>query len=70
MAGHYYVIMRKYYGLPDYLSTDLSEKEDCFSFDTEEEANHCIATCFHDGRWMRDERYGKCRHYVEERLAS
>lgn len=46
MSKEYYVIVRKYYGLPDYLSTDLSEEEDCFSFDTEYEANKCLRDIF------------------------
>ena len=27
MSKEYYTIIRKYYGLPDYLNTDLSKKE-------------------------------------------
>ena len=42
MSKEYYTIVRKYYGLPDYLNTNLSEKEDCFCFNTEHEANKCL----------------------------
>lgn len=57
MSKEYYVIVRKYYGLPDYLSTDLSEEEDCFSFDTEYEANKCLRDIFANGEWKRLEGY-------------
>lgn len=67
MGKEYYVIMRKRYGLPEYLVTDLSEEEDCFEFDTEYEANQCLKQIFNNGEWMRDERYGKVRYYVERR---
>ena len=46
MSKEYYTIVRKYYGLPDYLSTDLSDEEDCFAFDTEYEANKCLRDVF------------------------
>ena len=49
MSKEYYTIVRKYYGLPDYLSTDLSEKEDCFCFNTEYEANKCLRDIFVSG---------------------
>ena len=68
MSKEYYTIVRKYYGLPDYLSTDLSEEEDCFSFDTEYEANKCLRDIFANGEWMEDEKYGKVRYYVERRM--
>ena len=64
---YYYTIVRKYYGLPDYLNTDLSEVEECFIFDTEAEAEHCINLIFNNGEWMQDERHGKIRHYAERR---
>lgn len=67
MSKEYYVIVRKYYGLPDYLSTDLSKKEDCFTFDTEYEANKCLRDIFANGEWMKDEKHGKVRYYVERR---
>ena len=68
MSKEYYTIVRKYYGLPDYLNTDLSEKEDCFSFNTEHEANKCLRNVFENGEWMEDEKYGKVRYYVERRM--
>ena len=67
MSKEYYTIVRKYYGLPDYLSTDLSEKEDCFCFNTEHEANKCLRDVFENGEWMEDEKYWKVRYYVERR---
>ena len=67
MNDYYYTIVRKYYGLPDYLNTDLSEEEDCFCFDIEYEANKCLAFIFNNGNWMHDEKYGLVRHYVEQR---
>ena len=67
MSKEYYTIVRKYYGLPDYLSTDLSEEEDCFIFDTEYEANKCLRDIFANGEWMEDEKYGKVRYYTVER---
>ena len=63
----YYTIIRKYYGLPDYLNSDLSEEEECFIFETEKEACRCIDLIFEHGYWMHDERYGKIRHYVERK---
>ena len=67
MKEYYYTIIRKTYGLPDYLNTDLSEDEDCFSFDTEYEANKCLELLFDNGEWIHDERYGKVRYYVEKK---
>jgi len=32
MSKEYYTIIREHYGFPDYINTDLSEKEDCFAF--------------------------------------
>ena len=61
----YYTIIRKYYGLPDYLNVDISEEEECFCFDTETEAEKCIKLIFNNGEWMQDEKHGKIRHYVE-----
>ena len=46
--------VRKYYGFPNYLNTDLSEKEDCFCFNTEHEANKCLRDVFENGEWMED----------------
>ena len=60
-----YVIMRKYYGLPDYLNTDMSEEDEVFSFNTEREANKCLRDIFKNGEWMEDEKFGKVRYYVE-----
>ena len=57
-----------YHGLPDYLNTDLSKKEDCFAFDTEYEAKQCLRDIFENGEWMEDEKYGKVRHYVERKI--
>ena len=54
MSKEYYTIIRKYYGLPDYLNTDLSKKEDCFAFDTEYEAKQCLRDIFENGEWMED----------------
>lgn len=68
MSKEYFVIMRKGYGLPDYLSTNLSKEDDCFEFDTEHEANHCLKLIFNNGEWMKDEKYGKVRYYVERRM--
>lgn len=63
MSKEYYTIIRKYYGLPDYLNTDLSKKEDCFAFDTEYEAKQCLRDIFENGEWMEDEKYVD---YIEE----
>lgn len=68
MGKEYYIIMRKYYGFSNYYDTDLSKKEDCFSFDTEYEANKCLRNIFNNGEWMEDEKYGKIRHYIEKRI--
>lgn len=68
MSKEYYTIVRKYYGFPDYLSTDLSKEESCFAFDTEYEANKCLRDIFANGKWMEDEKHGKVRYYVERRL--
>lgn len=68
MGKEYYVIMREHYGFPEYLDTDLSDEEDCFDFDTEYEANQCLKQIFNNGEWMKDERYGKVRYYVERRV--
>lgn len=70
MSKEYYIIMRKYYGFPDYYDTDLSKKEDCFSFDTEYEAEQCLRDIFNNGEWMEDEKHGKIRHYIEKRTES
>lgn len=51
MSKEYYTIIRKYYGLPDYLNTDLSKKEDCFAFDTEYEAKQCLRDIFENGEY-------------------
>ena len=67
MEKYFYTIVRKYYGIPDYLNDDLSEEYDCCIFDTEAEAAHCIKTCFNNGEWINDERYGKVRYYYERR---
>lgn len=68
MGKEYYIIIRKYYGFPNYYDTDLSKKEDCFSFDTEYEANKCLRNIFNNGEWMEDEKHGKIRHYIEKRI--
>ena len=68
MSKEYYTIIREYYGFPDYINTDLSEKEDCFAFDTEYEANQCLRDIFKNGEWMEDERHGKIRHYVAKNI--
>jgi len=68
MGKEYYIIMRKYYGFSNYYDTDLSKKEDCFSFDTEYEANKCLRNIFNNGEWMEDEKHGKIRHYIEKRI--
>lgn len=52
VSKEYYTIIREYYGFPDYINTDLSEKEDCFAFDTEYEANQCLRDIFKNGEWM------------------
>ena len=65
--NEYYTIIMKYYGLPDYCNIDLGKEQDCFLFDTEEEAIHCIAICFENGSWVNDMKYGKVRYYVEKR---
>lgn len=52
MSKEYYTIIREHYGFPDYINTDLSEKEDCFAFDTECEANQCLRDIFENGEWM------------------
>lgn len=67
MNKEYYVIMRKCYGFPDYLNTDMSDEEECFSFNTENKANKCLRDIFKNGEWMEDEKYGKVRYYVERR---
>lgn len=64
MSKGYYTIIREYYGFPGYINTDLSEKEDCFAFDTECEANQCLRDIFENGE---DERHGKIRHYVAKK---
>ena len=64
---YFYTIMRTYYGLPDYFDTALSKEEDCFCFDTEEEAETCLKLIFDNGEWMEDMRYGKVRYYVTRR---
>jgi hypothetical protein len=69
MSKEYYTIMRKYYGLPNYLSTDLSEKESCFCFNTEHEANICLRDIFDNGKWMVDEKHGKVRYYTQRMKA-
>lgn len=67
MNNEYYVIMRKYYGLPDYLSTDMSDEDEVFSFDTKSEANKCLRGMYENGEWIEHERFGKVRYYVERR---
>lgn len=68
MKKEYYVIIRRYYGIPDYCDTDLSKEEDCFAFDTEYEANKCLRDIFENGEWMEDMKHGKIRHYVKKRV--
>lgn len=68
MSKEYYIIMRKYYGFPNYYDTDLSKKEDYFSFDTEHEAKQCLQDIFNNGKWMEDKKNGKIRHYIEKRI--
>ena len=67
MNKEYYVIIRKYYGCPDYISTDLSKDTGDFAFDTEYEARQCLRIVFENGEWIEDEKYGKVRYYVEKR---
>lgn len=67
MNKEYYTIVRKYYGLPDYLSTDMLDEDECFCFNTEHEANKCLYAIFKGGELMQDEKYGKVRYYVERR---
>lgn len=66
-TNEYYTIIMKYYGLPDYCNIDLGKEEDCFLFDTEQEAKHCIELCFENGAWFNDLKYGKVRYYVEKK---
>ena len=55
MKKEYYTIIRKYYGFPDCFDIDLSEKEDCFTFETEDEAKKCLRDIFANGEWMEDQ---------------
>ncbi len=45
MNKEYYVIIRKYYGIPNYISTDLSKDTKDFAFDTEYEARGMFTNC-------------------------
>lgn len=67
MKREYYTIIRKYYGFPDYFDVDLSEKEDCFTFETENEVKKCLRDMFANSEWMKDQKYGKIRYYIERK---
>ena len=60
---YYYTIFMKRIGFP-YYDIDLSENEDCFVFDTEQEANVCLKLIFDNGEIIDDEKYGRVRYYV------
>lgn len=62
-----WTIVRKYYSLPDDMNTYLGKEEDgdCFIFDTELEAIHCLNVLFEHGEWIEDEKYGKVRYYAD-----
>lgn len=60
---YYYTIFMKRIGFPHY-DIDLSEDEDCFVFDTEQEANVCLKLIFNNGEITYDEQYGRVRYYV------
>ena len=61
---YYYTIFRQSIGFP-HDPIDLSDEEECFAFDTEQEANECLKLIFDNGNWIDDIQYGKVRYYVE-----
>ena len=61
---YYYTIFMKRIGFP-HNDIDLSEEEDCFIFDTEQEANVCLKLIFNNGEVIDDEQYGRVRYYVQ-----
>lgn len=67
MEREYYTIIRKYYGFPDCMNTDLSKGKEGFAytFDTEYEAKQCLKEIFANGAWLDDAQYGKIRYYVK-----
>jgi hypothetical protein len=68
---YYYTIMCHVIGLPDYLDFDMSDcEEDCFTFDTEDEATEFLRQNLNDGKPINDERYGNCRYYVDRKKVS
>ena len=69
MKKEYYTIIRKYYGFPDCFDIDLSDKEDCFTFETEDEAKKCLRDIFVNGEWMEDQRYGKIKYCIERKIS-
>ena len=60
---YYYTIFMKRIGFP-YYDIDLSDEEECFAFDTEQEANECLKLIFDNGEIINDEKYGRVRYYV------
>lgn len=60
---YYYTIFRKAIGFP-HDPIDLSDEEECFAFDTEQEANECLKLIFDNGEIIDDEQYGRVRYYV------
>lgn len=67
MSNMKWTVVRKTYGLPDYMNKYLAKEPDgdCFIFDTEREAIQCINTIFNHGEWIDDEFYGKVRYYAD-----
>lgn len=60
---YYYTIFMKRIGFPHY-DIDLSDEEECFAFNTEQEANECLKLIFNNGEIIDDEKYGRVRYYV------
>lgn len=60
-----FTIMRHLYGCP-LADTNLCDIEDCFLFYSSYEAEKCLRLCFNNGAWLNDDKYGKCRYYIEE----
>lgn len=48
-----------------YLYKESGDDADTWLFETEKEALMALSLCFENGEEMEDERYGRCRYYVE-----
>lgn len=58
-----YSLCRHYYGTSECLDEDVSINGKNFVFDKYIDAVECL-TCWGNGQYIYDEKYGKCRYYI------